>query len=134
MVVKAALFTGFLHINAARKVAATHLMWQLQPLLGHLSIPSLPRVCRTCPCYECSLGWVILIDRVHVEPYSSRPRRHFSSNFPLNDFRLTRTGLGPFLASTSSPQTWLTIPYGAQGLLYDFGHLGLCPYNNNFKT
>ena len=40
VVAKAALFTGLLHINAARKAAVMHLMWQLQPLLGHPTLPS----------------------------------------------------------------------------------------------
>ena len=66
VVAKAVLFIGPLHINTARKVAATHLMWQLQPLLGHLTSPSLPRVCGTRPRYQCSLGWVLLVGRVHV--------------------------------------------------------------------
>ena len=59
------------------------------------------------------------------KPYSSRPRRHFSSDSPLNVSLSTRAGLGALLASTSSPRTWLIFLYGAQGPLYDFGPLPL---------
>jgi len=51
VVAKAVLFTGPLHINAARKVAAMHLMWQLQPPLGHPMFPSFTRARGTHPCY-----------------------------------------------------------------------------------
>ena len=37
VVVEIALFRCLLHINAARKVAAVHLMWWWQPLLPNIS-------------------------------------------------------------------------------------------------
>ena len=51
VVAKAALFIGPLHINAARKVVATHWMQQQQPPFEHLTFPSFLRVCGTHPCY-----------------------------------------------------------------------------------
>ena len=54
VVVKTALFTDPLHINAAKKVAATHLMRQQQPFLEYLTFPSFLRVCGMHPyCNVC---------------------------------------------------------------------------------
>ena len=51
VVAKTTLFTSPLHINVARKVAAIHLMWQLQPHPWHPTLSSFLRACGTHPCY-----------------------------------------------------------------------------------
>ena len=45
---KAALFRGFLHINAARKAAVMHLMWWWQSFLRYFEFSSFSRVQKVC--------------------------------------------------------------------------------------
>ena len=81
-VVKVTLFRGILHINAARKVVAVHLMWWWSLLLDIFRFLSF-----SCVCEVHLRHWNFLEGRfncwiMYFDPYSLSPRRMYSSNDP----------------------------------------------------
>ena len=73
------LFACLLHINAAEKVASSHLMRQLWLLPGRLTFSAF-LLCETHPTTHICLGWFFTVEGAHIRPIFVCPRRHSSSD------------------------------------------------------